>query len=97
MSLLQNLNPNLNLRMRMRMRMIFLYNESCHKLMKRLDCKSKSFRTCCVSHSHHWISDILICHQNHENVATFTQDVLANNILHDQLTNYMWNSHLMKA
>ena len=36
-------------------------------------------------------------HQNRENVATFTQGVLANNILHGQLTNYMWNSHLMKA
>ena len=41
--------------------------------------------------------DTSICHQNCANVATFTQDILAINILQQQLINYMWNSYTAKA
>ena len=35
--------------------------------------------------------------QNRANVATFAQGILATNILHDQLVDYMWDSYLAKA
>ncbi len=35
--------------------------------------------------------------QNCANVATFTQGILATNILHNQLVDYMWESYLAKV
>ncbi len=41
--------------------------------------------------------DISTRHQNRANVATFVQGILATNILHQQLVNYMWDSHITKT
>ncbi len=35
--------------------------------------------------------------QNHANMATFKQSILASNILQIQLTNYMWDSYITKT
>ena len=35
--------------------------------------------------------------QNRENVETFMQTVLARNVVHNQLTNYMWDSQLAQT
>ena len=42
-------------------------------------------------------SDTSIRQQNQANVAAFTQDILATNILHNQLTDYMWDSYIAKT
>ena len=41
--------------------------------------------------------DTPTCCQNQENAATFACGILATNILHNQLVDYMWDSYLMKA
>ena len=41
-------------------------------------------------------SDTSTCCQNRANITAFTQDILATNILHDQLVGYMWESSLAK-
>jgi len=40
--------------------------------------------------------DTPTCCQNRANITAFTQDILATNILHDQLVGYMWESSLAK-
>ena len=82
----QNQNQNLNCRMRT----IFLNNDH-----QETQLQAEAIQTMLCSSL--TPMDTPNRHQNCANVATFAQGILATNILHDQLVDYMWDSYFEKT